>query len=120
MRFEEDEIAGDSGNLKESANVIHKAKSILGQSTRKENPASIKRELSDHLDSRASNPIHVNNLKSLFGIEKNVNEVSVPVMEEDEEIDQEKIDLEKSGSHHGIEMTNDQIKDKVEPDQQQL
>ena len=97
--------------MKESTNVINKAKSILQQSMRKENPTSIKRELSDHLDTRASNPIHVNNLKSLFGIEKNVNAAEPLVKNEEQEM--ERIDSVKSGSRHSAESEeDDQIRDK--------
>lgn len=103
MRFEENELPpGDPNALRESTNVINKAKSILQQSMRKENPTSIKRELSDHLDTRASNPIHVNNLKSLFGIEKNVNAGDLP-SEKNEEQEMERIDSVKSGSRHSSE-----------------
>lgn len=96
VRFEELAPAAEQAPLKES-NVIHKAKSILQQSMRKEDPTTMRRELSDHLDTRASNPIHVNNLRSLFGIERSGNPGEyVPQKRDDQEL--EIIHSVKSGS----------------------
>lgn len=78
---------------------------------RKENPTSIKRELSDHLDTRASNPIHVNNLKSLFGIEKNINAGELPAAQNEEQ-EMERIESIKSGSRRSEELEDDQIREK--------
>jgi hypothetical protein len=82
---------------------------MLQQSIRKEHPTNMKRELSDHLDTRASNPIHVNNLRSLFGIEKNVNEAEVPEIAEDELDRAPSIKSQKS-----MEYIEEQIGDKAE------
>jgi hypothetical protein len=95
VRFEELAPTVEQAPLKES-NVMHKAKSILQQSMRKEDPTTMRRELSDHLDTRASNPIHVNNLRSLFGIERSNPGEYVPQRREDQEL--EIIHSVKSGS----------------------
>lgn len=63
---------------------------------RKEDPTMMRRELSDHLDSRASNPIHVNNLRSLFGIERSGNPGEQTSRRDEQEL--EIIHSVKSGS----------------------
>ena len=68
----------------------------------------MRRELSDHLDTRASNPIHVNNLRSLFGIERAGNPAEQPLKREEQEL--EIIHSVKSGTiGQVIDEDDDQI-----------
>lgn len=48
------------------------ARSILQAPMQLDEKKVIKKEISNHFDNQASNPVHVNNVKSLFGLEGSV------------------------------------------------
>ena len=67
--LEENNAAQDHLSVLKESQLVQNARSILQQPMPVVEQKNIKREISDHFDARASNPVHVNNVKSLFGIE---------------------------------------------------
>ena len=69
-RPEDDAITAE-GPMQESY-LDQNARSILQAPMQLDEQRVIKKEISNHFDNQASNPVHVNNVKSLFGLEGSV------------------------------------------------